>query len=176
MKNAKSRGIARRPAGASRARDPSLLRNLVSVARSGKQKKLRLTSAPDDGDRHGSASEENAAQKEVPAPRPRSAVCHVWQPLHRVAQIVRRRMRVLGERPAPITRFLRQFPTGIRASVMPVRYALPCKSCSYERKRYRRIRTADTKSEREGVEPWIERARKDSNGGRRGATRRLGDA
>jgi hypothetical protein len=44
----------------------------------------------------------------------------------------------------------------IRESVILVRYAVPCKSCSYERKRHRRIRTADTKSKRQSVEPRIE--------------------
>ena len=37
---------------------------------------------------------------------------HVWQPLHGGALVVSREMRVLAETPAPVKRFLGQFPAG----------------------------------------------------------------
>jgi hypothetical protein len=55
----------------------------------------------------------------------------------------RKRRRAKGS--ASVKRFLRQFPARKAVSVMRVRYALRCDWSSLERKRHRRIRTADTK-------------------------------
>src|SRR5262249_6622007 len=51
------------------------------------------------------------AKSRLMVARPGLVVCHVQQPLSSGAFVVRW-TRVLGERPAPRTPFLRQFPTG----------------------------------------------------------------
>jgi hypothetical protein len=61
--------------------------------------------------------------------------------------VVRREVCVPGENLAAVKGFLRQFPTRESVSVMPARHALPRAWRSCDRKRHRRIRTADSKSE-----------------------------
>ena len=89
----------------------------------------------------------NHAKSSLMAPQLCSDIRHVRQPSHGGALVVRREDVCTGGKLALVKRFLRQFLARESVSVMPARYAWPCDWCSCERKRHRRIRTADSKSE-----------------------------